>query len=192
MNKKLISKGLLAVLAASLPVPAFAHSGADTSGLVQGFLHPFTGLDHLLMMLAVGLVAVRMGGNHLRVLPAVFVGSLLAGTVLGMNGFTLAFVEQGILVSVVVLGLILAAAFKFNLMISSVLVASFALLHGGAMGAESGGAMVSSVVGLLMASVLIQLGGAWLGKVILKHQSERLMRTSGGVIALLGVVMSMA
>lgn len=192
MNKKLISKGLLAVLAGSLSLPAFAHTGADNSGLVHGFLHPFTGLDHLLMMLAVGLVAVRMGGKHLRVLPGVFATSLLAGAVLGMNGFTLAFVEQGILVSVVVLGLMLAAALKFNLTISSVLVASFALMHGGAMGAESGGAMVSSVVGLLMASVLIQLGGAWLGRVILKHQSERLMRTSGGVIALLGIVMSIA
>jgi len=192
MNNKLISKGLLAALAGSLSVPAFAHSGGDSAGLVQGFLHPFTGLDHLLMMLAVGLVAVRMGGKHLRVLPAVFGGSLLAGAVLGMNGFTLAFVEQGILVSVVVLGLILAAAFKFNLMISSVLVASFSVLHGGAMGAESGSAMVSTVSGMLMASALIQLVGAWMGKVMLKRKSDRLLRTSGGVIALLGVVMSMA
>ena len=119
-------------------------------------------------------------------------GTLLGNVAIALCVLAVAFVGKGVLVSVVVLGLILAAAFKFNLMISSVLVASFALLHGGAMGAESGGAMVSSVVGLLMASVLIQLGGAWLGKVILKHQSERLMRTSGGVIALLGVVMSMA
>lgn len=192
MSNKLIFKGLFAVLAASLSVPAFAHSGGDTSGLVQGFLHPFTGLDHLLMMLAVGLVAVRMGGKHLRVLPAVFATSLLAGAVLGMNGFTLAFVEQGIVLSVVVLGLMLVAAFKFNLLISSVLVASFALLHGGAMGTESAGSMISSVAGMLVASVLIQLGGAWLGKLMLKRQSPQLMRTSGGVIALLGVVMSMA
>ncbi len=192
MSNKLIFKGLFAVLAASLSVPAFAHSGGDTSGLVQGLLHPFTGLDHLLMMLAVGLVAVRMGGKHLRVLPAVFGTSLLAGAVLGMNGFTLAFVEQGIVVSVVVLGLILAAAFKFNLLISSVLVASFTLLHGGTMGAESGSAMITTVTGLLMASLLIQLAGAWIGKVMLNRQSDRLLRTSGGVIALLGVAMSMA
>ncbi|WP_372831194.1 HupE/UreJ family protein [Pontibacterium sp.] len=192
MNNKLISKGLVAALVGSLSVPAFAHTGGDSAGLVQGFLHPFTGLDHLLMMLAVGLIAVRMGGKHLRVLPAVFGGSLLAGAVLGMSGFTLAFVEQGILLSVVVLGLMLSAVFKFNLAISSVLVASFALLHGGAMGAESAGAMLTTVAGILMASGLIQLVGAGLGKVMLNYRFDRLLRTSGGIIALLGVVMSMA
>ena len=49
----------LAVLATLVSTAAFAHAGDHSHlahlGFAAGFAHPFTGLDHLLAMIAVGL-----------------------------------------------------------------------------------------------------------------------------------------
>jgi hydrogenase/urease accessory protein HupE len=47
----------LTALATLLPVAAYAHPGHDVVGFSAGFGHPFSGLDHILAMVAVGLWA---------------------------------------------------------------------------------------------------------------------------------------
>src|SRR4051794_1932194 len=88
------------------PVLAHAHPGHGDTGLMQGFTHPLTGFDHLLAMLAVGLWAVQLGGRALWRVPATFAGVMMLGGVLGMNGLPVPAAEQGILASVLILGIL--------------------------------------------------------------------------------------
>ena len=76
---------LLAVFLA--PTIALAHTEqGDTSGLVHGFIHPLTGSDHVLVMVAVGLLSVQLGGRALWLVPLSFVGVMAIAGALGIAG----------------------------------------------------------------------------------------------------------
>ena len=77
-----------------------------------GLMHPFSGLDHLLAMIAVGLWAVQAGGRNLLVVPAAFVIAMALGTWLGIAGGYLPLAQEGIAASVVMLGLLVAFAVR--------------------------------------------------------------------------------
>ena len=81
--------------------PAFAHTGVSaTTGLAQGFLHPLSGLDHVLAMVAVGLYAAQLGGRGLWLLPSAFVVTMVVGGLVGYLGVALSMVEPAIGLSV--------------------------------------------------------------------------------------------
>jgi urease accessory protein len=68
-------KSCIAAAMVVMPTVAFAHTGVgDTSGLVHGFVHPISGLDHILAMLMVGIFAWQLGGRALWLVPVTFVG----------------------------------------------------------------------------------------------------------------------
>src|SRR5262245_22655719 len=122
---------------ALLPTAASAHVGfGDTNGFVQGFMHPISGIDHLLAMVAVGLFAARLGGNAKWVVPLTFVLVMTLTGVLGMTGVSIPFVEIGIALSVIVLGLAVASQSGLPLTVAVALVGFFAIFHGHAHGAE--------------------------------------------------------
>src|ERR1700736_5283684 len=98
---------LLRILAAVLmlaPATAFAHTGAGYAhGFADGFAHPLDGLDHMLAMVPVGILAWQLGGRAIWLLPASFLSLMaLAGT-FGIAGESLPWVELGIAASVIVL-----------------------------------------------------------------------------------------
>ena len=95
-----------------------------------------SGLDHITVMVAVGLWAALKGGRALWVWPASFVGVMLIGAALGMAHVPLPFVEPGILASVVALGLLVALAVDLPVAAGAAIVGVFALLHGHAHGTE--------------------------------------------------------
>ena len=66
-------RALLIVVCLLVSSPAFAHSGHSTSDFASGFTHPFGGIDHVLAMVAVGLLAATLGGRALWAVPAAFV-----------------------------------------------------------------------------------------------------------------------
>ena len=131
------------------PTLALAHPGHLETGLAAGFAHPFSGLDHLLAMLTVGLWAGYLGGAARWQLPLTFVGVMLLGAGLGMAGFAVPWLETGIAASVLVLGLLLTLAAPLTAIARVSLVAVFALLHGIAHGAEL--PSTANAVGYLMA-----------------------------------------
>ena len=133
--RSLAGSAALVALAAS---PAHAHPqvGAAADGLVLGALHPVLGADHLLAMVAVGLWAAQRGGRSTWVLPLAFVGTMIVGALLGASGVALPGVEQGILLSVLLLGALVAAAATAPAAVGALVVAAFALLHGHAHGGE--------------------------------------------------------
>jgi urease accessory protein len=118
------------------PALAFAHPGHDGAGMLAGFEHPLTGVDHLLAMVAVGLWAAQQQGNARWALPLTFVASMLVGGLLGFAGLQLPLVETGIALSVLALGLLVALAVRPPMALAVGLTALFALTHGVAHGLE--------------------------------------------------------
>ena len=127
----------LATLAACMPSLAFAHSGGyHVHGLLTGFEHPMLGLDHLLAMVAVGVVAARAGGRGILVVPLSFVSAMVAGALLGMAGVGLPSLETGIALSLVVFGAMVGLVRPMPLAAAAALTALFGVFHGNAHGLE--------------------------------------------------------
>ena len=146
------SHRLALLLGALLPAVAQAHPGHAVQGALSGLLHPLQGLDHLAAAIAVGAWAAQRGGALRMGLPLVFALALLAG-VAGADLLPLeaSAVEQGIAASVLVLGLLLASAWRLAAPLSLALVAGFALCHGLAHGGEqpANAALATYGVGLV-------------------------------------------
>src|SRR4051812_46979770 len=124
----------LMLLAAPL---AWAHPGQDGGGAsVAGFMHPLSGWDHLLAMIAVGLWAAQLGGRARWLVPVSFVSAMALGGALAAAGIHLAMAEEGILASVLVLGALIAAAPRVVVPVACVIVGLFAVFHGYAHGVE--------------------------------------------------------
>lgn len=126
-----------AALLTTAVTPALAHVDAGvTSSFSAGFGHPFSGLDHMTVMIAVGLWAALKGGKAIWAWPVTFVAVMLAGAVLGMLHVPVPFVEPSILASVVALGLLVALAVDFPVSAGVAVIGLVALFHGYAHGAE--------------------------------------------------------
>jgi len=171
---------------------AYAHTGiGHTAGFTHGFVHPISGIDHVLAMIAVGLFAAQLGGRALWLVPASFVGMMAGAGVLGAAGVQLPFAEVGIAISVVALGLIVAFHARPPVAMAMALVAFFALFHGHAHGAEipENASGLTYGVGFIAATTLLHAVGIGIGLAVgglpLRH-SERLLQLCGGAISLVG------
>jgi urease accessory protein len=178
MKKVLI---LAAMLASGAAPPHPQAGGAHTHGFFDGFVHPFTGLDHLLAMLAVGIWSVRQSNG--RWLPATFIGMVLAGVLTGVAGLAIPALETGVALTVALMGVLIAVAARLPATVGATMVGVFALLHGNAHGHELPEA--ASTFGLLLASALLVHGGRMLG-----HATPALaLKLSGAAIAATGVML---
>jgi urease accessory protein len=181
----------LAAVATLAATPAFAHVGIGaTSGFAAGFAHPLSGLDHMTVMIAVGLWAALKGGRALWVWPAAFVGVMLVGGALGMTGIPIPFVEPGILASVVALGLLVALAADLPVWTGALIIGLFALFHGHAHGTEvpetAGG--LEYMAGFALATAALHgVGIAAALSFGLRYRS--LVRAAGAACALVGVAL---
>jgi urease accessory protein len=175
------------LMAAALPADAHVGVGA-TSSFSAGLMHPLSGLDHVTVMIAVGLWAALKGGKAIWAWPAAFVGVMLAGGVLGMLDVSLPFVEPGILASVVALGLLVALAVDLPVSAGVAIIGLFALLHGHAHGTEvpetAGG--IEYMAGVAVATVLLHaIGTAAALGFGLKFRG--VVRTAGAACAAIGI-----
>ena len=185
-----LSSALLALIL--LPTFAHAHPGHDAGSFSQGFAHPLLGLDHLLAMLAIGLWAVQLGGRALWLVPASFVAAMAAGGALGVAGLNLPLMEQGIVASVLILGLLVAAAVRLPLVASVALVALFSVFHGFAHGSEmpanAQGLFYS--LGFVLATALLHASGIAAGLMTRRLAQSRWIQAAGGAIALCAVLLA--
>ncbi len=176
-----------------LPGLALAHTGVgETTGFMHGIGHPVGGADHLLAMVAVGLWAAQIGGRALWVVPCTFVGVMIFGGVLGFSGVSLPFIEEGILISVLILGVLIAGAFKLPLAFSALIVGFFAIFHGYAHGAEMPLLITAAsyTLGFALATAALHLAGIGLGLLMPKINLPAANRFAGGAIALSGVYLA--
>lgn len=181
---------LALVLAAALPLTAQAH-GADAAlgGLESGLLHPLTGPDHLVAMVAVGLWGAQLGRPLIVALPLAFPMMMVAGGLLGLADLPLPAVEIGIAGSAVALGLLVALAMRPPAWLAIAIVAAFAIFHGYAHGQELPGAAspISYGLGFVIATGLLHAAGIVIGLMNdWRPVGPGLVRASGGVVALVG------
>lgn len=190
MNLKRVLPLVLGSLA--FPAIALAHPGHDGHELTwdfgAGVVHPLTGWDHLLAMVAVGLWAARLEGKSRWLVPAAFIGAMGIGGLLGQSGTTLPGMEQGIAASLLVLGLLIATGTRLPLFAGMALTAAFAIFHGFAHGAEAP-ANASGLIygaGFIAATAMLHLAGLGLGSAL--AQRPLVVRIAGGMVAGAGVV----
>jgi urease accessory protein len=164
----------MALLLAGAPV--FAHPGhVAHGGFVAGLLHPLTGIDHLLALLAVGICAARQWA-----LSRVFLAMMAVGALAAMSGMRLPLLEGGIALTVLLAGLMAAAAVSLPALPAAALVGVFALWHGNAHGLELHG--WTAAAGVLLASAAVLTVGGLLARL-------PLARLAGGAIAAAGVAL---
>jgi urease accessory protein len=157
---------------------------------VHGFVHPVTGIDHVLAMIAVGVLAAQYGGRALWLVPMSFLVAMAAAGAIGMAGIPVQIVETGIGLSVVVLGLMIAFQTKPPTLVAMVVVGLFALFHGYVHGSEmpNGPAGLSFAAGFLIATALLLSAGAGFGLLLQRGSlSRRLIQAGGGATALVGI-----
>lgn len=171
-----------------LPGLASAHIIPGTNhGFKDGFVHPFTGLDHLLAMFAVGLWAAQCRGRAIWLIPLTFVGVMAAGGILGLSGSALPGVEFAIASSILVLGALIATATRLNLTWGMGVAGLFALFHGYAHGHEipTPSSAVPFSVGFVLATLLLHGTGIAAGLYLAKQ--SRAVRLAGAAIALCSI-----
>ena len=192
--RKILS-GLTLASVALAPAVAFAHPGhgGEHSGFIHGFLHPIAGLDHILAMVTVGILAYQIGGRALWLVPSTFLAVMAAGGLLGVAGVSFYFVEPGIAASVVVLGIIVALALKPPVAVAMGLVALFAVFHGYAHGIDTplDGSTAAYGAGFMVATALLHAAGIAVGMLVGRisaTQGQLGYRLAGSAVALTGLV----
>ncbi|MDT3282312.1 HupE/UreJ family protein [Shewanella sp. SP1S1-7] len=181
--------GLLLLLTLCWIAPVSAHEIHSGGGFMSGFNHPVLGFDHLLAMLSVGMLSTQLGGRAIWTVPLAFVTFMLVGGILGLYAIAVPFVEMGIALSVLLLGLAIAFDRQIPLLFAMAFVGVFAIFHGHAHGAEMP-ALASPVLyalGFLFGTAVIHLGGVMIGLGMQRMTGQRnLMRVTGAAIAAMG------
>lgn len=182
---------VFALLSAILLLPSLAHAHVgvgETGGFLHGTGHPLGGLDHICVMLAVGLWAAQMGGRAIWAVPLTFASVMALGGVLGMLGLHVPSVETGIIVSVLALGVLIAASVHLPLATSIAIVGLFAVFHGHAHGGEmpENASGLAFGVGFVIATAFLHACGIGLGIAIQRLASPAVVRFAGIAIVFCG------
>jgi len=195
-NRALPLAAMIAIAVAGFSPAAFAHIGVNVGdhlhlGMVAGLAHPFSGLDHMLAMVAVGLWASQLGRRAVWAMPLTFPAVMAIGALAGFSGVVLPWVETGVAGSVLVLGVVVALALRPSLAVSISLIALFALLHGYAHGVElpASASAPSYGAGFVAATLLLHLIGIGLGLGAGRVPVRFAARSAGGAIAGVGLLL---
>ena len=149
------------LLIAAVVTPAFAHVGSgQTDSFAAGITHPLNGIDHIVVMCAVGLWAAFVGGRSIWVWPMSFVAVMLAGFVAATFRFEISFVEPAIWSSIVALGLVIALAVRPPVWLGAAMVGCFAFFHGHAHGIEAAASrLIPYAIGFAVATACLHAVG---------------------------------
>jgi len=179
-NTPWFALGLLTLL----PALASAHILIGTShGMSDGFAHPFTGMDHLLAMFAVGLWAAQHRGRALWAIPLTFVSVMALGGAMGIMGAYVPGAELGVALSLLALGLLIATTTRFTPSLSMAVVGFFALFHGYAHGHEmpAAASALSFSAGFVLATLILH--GLGLAAGLYFQKQPRAISFAGSAIA---------
>lgn len=173
-----------------IAITAHAHVGHDvTLGFTAGLLHPVTGMDHMVVILAVGIIAARLHTRAAWALPAAFVVTMTAVAALTSAGVAWQWAEYGVLVSMLAVGIALVFGIRGPLLVTMGMIAVFAAFHGYLHGAEAtAGARFEFLGGMLITTIALHGLGFALGRVPLPDQVYRYSGAAIVTIALVGAV----
>lgn len=187
----------LLFLCVLLPQEALAHGIGGVSGFKAGLMHPVLGLDHLLAMVSVGVVSTQIGGRAIWTVPASFVLIMALGGYAGMQSFDfldintiITLVEQGIIISVIALGLAIALDKGIPMWLGMLACGFFGFFHGFAHGVEIPDVAFSMpyIGGFMVATALLHILGVGIGEMAKKLPSAiTVLRYTGAVILGIGL-----
>ena len=184
------NKRVLILFILLVPARVLAHVSGDVAGgLASGFLHPISGLDPVVAMVAVGLWGVQLKQPAIWVLPVTFPIVMAFGGVLGVRAVPVPPVEVGIALSAIVLGTMVALSKRLPLWAAAAIVGAFAIFHGYAHGTELPGAAepLAYGAGFVLTTGLLHVCGITTGTVTRWRLGARLVRVCGVVVAVVGV-----
>jgi urease accessory protein len=170
--------------------PVLAHEQqGQAAGFVTGLLHPVSGLDHVLAMVAVGLWGAQLGAPAIWLLPVTFPLVMAFGGFLGLVGVPLPGVELGIATSAILLGAMVALQARPPVALAALLVAFFAVFHGHAHGTElpAGQSGLLYSVGFVAATGALHAVGISIGLAHRWAAGRIVLRAGGAAVSLAGI-----
>lgn len=172
------------------PIAAFAHVEAgNAGGFLTGLLHPVSGLDHVLAMIAVGLWGAQLGTPAVWLLPIAFPTMMAIGGLLALLGVGLGGVEIGIAISSIVLGALILGEIRMPVLGALLIVGFFAVFHGHAHNSElepGQNAMLYSL-GFVIATGTLHTVGIGLGTVHRYNVGRLVLRVGGALVVCAGL-----
>jgi urease accessory protein len=187
-----VCSAILLVSAIALLTPATVlahHPEGVAGGFASGFLHPLSGIDHILAMVAVGIWGAQLGAPSIWALPIAFPLVMSIGGALGVRGVFLPGVEIGIAASALLLGFMIFRETKPPIYLAAAIVGFFALFHGYAHGTELPHAAnpLAYGVGFVIATGLLHMSGVALGLIHRWPRGAQTLRLAGAGISLAGL-----
>lgn len=138
---------------------SFGHTNVlEHGGFISGLSHPISGLDHILAMIGVGMVAFFAQ----KVIPTfvAFVGAMMVAALIGYSGIAIIGMEEGILVSIAVVFGLIGFASRLSTTVIVPIIAFFGMFHGFAHGAEfATGNFVAFMSGFAFSTIALHLIG---------------------------------
>jgi urease accessory protein len=191
--------GVAAATFLATSAPASAHhvmGGNMPSTFAQGFLsgigHPIIGVDHLLFIVGVGLLAGMLGRKLL--LPLAFILGTWGGAAAHLLGLNVPFAEVAIVASLALMAVAVIADMRTPALLTAGLVAAAGLFHGYAYAESIFGAEPTPLTAYLAGFAIIQFAIAFAAASVFDLLQQRnsslaqaCTRIAGG--ALVGVAM---
>jgi urease accessory protein len=187
MNARFPLKTIAAAsLSALVPALASAHPGHDVGqDFVAGMMHPLSGLDHVLMIVAISAWASLLRPAGRVVVAACLASFVAAGALLPLSPASGAVLEAAIAATVVGAGMLLAIGRRWPLWASGTVAALFATIHGFAHGAEGPAQSLGYVPGLAIATAGLALAVSFMAA---RLQSQRWwLQAAGAMGAVFGM-----
>lgn len=178
-----------AVAALLWPRAAFAHvETGSATGFVHGFVHPISGWDHVLAMIAVGLWGAQLGPPAVWLLPVTFPMVMAFGGMLGLMGIAIPGVELGIAASAIILGVMVLREARPPLAFAAAIVGVFAIFHGHAHGTElpAGASGLLYSIGFVVATGCLHGVGITLGLAHRWPAGKTALKGAGALVAVAG------
>lgn len=200
IKQRIAGLGAIVATLCEMSPPALAHHVMDskmpstfTEGLMSGFGHPIIGIDHLLFIIGVGLLAGVLGRKFM--VPVAFIAGTLAGAVVHLAGVNIGFAELAILASVALMAVAVFTSVRMPALLTAGLVAAAGVFHGYAYAESIFGAepmpLYAYLAGFAMIQFAIAVGAAYALAFLQEHRTTLVpagMRVAGGVMALFVIV----
>jgi urease accessory protein len=178
-RRLLLPVGLTAALVSLVASPAAQAHGESSGGLLAGVAHPLLGLDHLVMLVAVGTVAAALST---RLLLWALAGALL-GAAIGFAGVTVPAAEILASLAIAAVGLVLLAPARLAAVAGPLVaggIAIHAMLHG-LEAPRDQGSLLWWAGALLASALVVGVTTVWMQRLPVP-----LLRRAGAVFVLVG------
>lgn len=182
-------KKIALFVAALSPSMVWAHAGHEHLTFASGALHLFTGLDHLLALIASGLCLGMLGQRRQQASNLLLIGAVLLAAVLVAPMLPVFNMEPAIIATLIVLGSLLALALAMPAYYRIILLAGVAGVHGITHGQEMATQSIAYAAALSLTSVAVMGVSLSVAIVLQRLQWHRLIRAAGLSIAAGGLLL---